>query len=300
MFDNMDDFYGSKMVWFVGVVEKTNETYVNVRCLGIHGLDNNTKVSGGDLPPAVIVYPVIGGQAGSGFGQHNISVGSWVVGFFADGESCQQPIVLGVIGDGVNSNLMSSNYTSGNEIPNPNESNTSIDSAATMNIPGGSNVEKTYNFCYQKLTEMNDMNAHMHSSAITGVLMLESSTSINPAITGGYQGKAWGICQWLGSRKKALFSMYGATKDLSQQLSFMWHELNTTENASLRNLLSSKTLPDSVAAFCGFERAEEWNGALGICNRKHSNYKIRLKYAYQVFNSIKNSRQNWNLRQNYG
>lgn len=298
MFDNMDDFYGSKMVWFVGTVESTSTNYVNVRCIGIHGIDNNTKISGGDLPPAVVLYPCVGGQAGSGYGQHNLDVGTWVVGFFADGEACQQPIIMGVVGEGVNTNLYSSKYSSGNEVEGPGSP--TVDSSATMNIPGGSNVEKAYNFCYQKLTELNDMNAHMHAAAICGVLMLEATPKINPAIEGGYMGRAWGICQWLGPRKKKLFAMYGATKDLSQQLSFMWHEMSTVENTSLRKLLSSNNMPDAVAAMCGFERAEEWNSALGIVNRNHKNYKIRLKYAYQVFNTIKNSKANWNLRQNYG
>ena len=62
-------------------------------------------------------------------------------------------------------------------------------------------------------------------------------------------------------------------------------ELNNTEKRAKGSLLRATNLPDAVAGFCAFERAEEWQN--GRVNRNHSNFAKRLKYAYQVYNSMK-------------
>ena len=49
-------------------------------------------------------------------------------------------------------------------------------------------------------------------------------------------------------------------------------------------MVAVKSLPDAVAGFCMFERAEEVIN--GKVNRSHSNYKKRLQFAYQVYNSM--------------
>jgi hypothetical protein len=129
-----DDFYGDRFRWFVGVVKDVGDdrSRVRVRIFGIHHTEDTTKVSDGDLPWALVLYPTTGGQAGGGNASHNLTPGSWVVGFFCDGIDSQQPIVFGVINGGaesINSSPAESksgttvNHDSRGNVQNPSESN---------------------------------------------------------------------------------------------------------------------------------------------------------------------------------
>ena len=94
-------------VWFVGVVEDRHDPQklgrVKVRCLGYHSHDK-TKIKTADLPWAAVMQPV-GGNALSGIGDSPIGIveGSWVVGFFRDAESLQEPMIMGTM-PGLNTN----------------------------------------------------------------------------------------------------------------------------------------------------------------------------------------------------
>lgn len=280
----MSDFYGANANWFVGIVEEViDEAYVRVRVIGIHPLVDKEKVRTDQLPPALVLYPTTGGQVTSGAATHNIQVDSWVKGSFADFPICMQPMVEFVI---QGTDYSSSNYGSqGGEFVNEGSEEGSVDTGATTNIPGNSNVQKTYNYITAKLqSEGSSSDTHLHASAACGVLMLETP-GINPSVVGGYRGRAWGICQWLGPRRDALFRKYGRTKRLDQQLDFMWWELQNGERRAKGLWLNSNNLPDAVAGFCMFERAEEVRNGRVI--RSHGNYQKRLKYAYQVYNSVK-------------
>lgn len=274
----------------VGVVEEViDEAYVRVRCFGIHPIDKEL-VPTDMLPPALVTYPTSGGQVAAGSLTHNIEVDSWVIGFFLDYPYCMQPVVTAVIQGAAYS--MSTYKTGGGEFVGQGATDTDVfegtpgvDTEATLKIPGNSTIEKTYNYVYNKLTsEGSSKDPHLHTCALIGVLMLETP-NINPTVMGGYKGRAWGICQWLGARRQQLFDRYGRTKDLSQQLDFMWWELNNTERRAKNLWLQASNLPDAVAGFCMFERAEEVHN--GRVNRGHGNYKKRLQYAYQAYNSLK-------------
>lgn len=285
--ENLSYFNNSFAPAFGVVEDVIDESYVRVRWYGIHPLDKN-DVATEDLPPALVLYPTVGGQVGGGSISHNIEIDSWVMGFFLDYPYCMQPIVTNTIQG--TSYSMSTYKAAGGEFVGDGSLDSSdtpnVNTGATINLTGGSNVEKTHNYVYEKLVaEGSSTDPHMHASAVTGVLMLEASPKINPAIVGGYKGRAWGICQWLGSRRSQLFARYGKTKDLGQQLDFMWWELGNTERKAKSAWLRATNLPDAVAGFCLFERAEEYQN--GRINRKHKNYKIRLTYAYQVLNSVK-------------
>ena len=85
--------------WFQGVVEDHNDPEqigrVKVRCLGIHTEDKETLPTD-DLPWAMVMMPATSaslsqiGQSPSG-----LLKGSWVMGWFRDGNSCQEPVVMG-------------------------------------------------------------------------------------------------------------------------------------------------------------------------------------------------------------
>ena len=88
-------------VWFVGVVEDREDPKkvgrVKVRCLGYHTKDK-VKLPTDDLPWAHVMNPITSATV-SGVGQTPLGVveGTWVVGFFTDGETAQQPMIMGTL-----------------------------------------------------------------------------------------------------------------------------------------------------------------------------------------------------------
>ena len=96
-----DQFIGGGFAWFTGVVEDREDPLemnrVKVRCFGYHTEDKGT-VPTDALPWATIMMPVTeAGTSGIGAGPHGLMNGSWVVGFFRDGPSAQDPLIMGSI-----------------------------------------------------------------------------------------------------------------------------------------------------------------------------------------------------------
>jgi len=96
----MRNFIGrGDFVWYVGVVEDINDPIqigrVRVRCFGYHTEDKG-QIPTDSLPWAIPVNPVTGAST-SGVGEMPTGLvqGSWVIGFFIDGERAQEPVVLG-------------------------------------------------------------------------------------------------------------------------------------------------------------------------------------------------------------
>ena len=83
--------------WFIGVVEDNSDPLtlgrVKVRCFGIHPRDKS-KVPTTALPWAQVIQNSAS-SSGIGFSPNYLQRDSWVVGFFADGETAQFPIVIG-------------------------------------------------------------------------------------------------------------------------------------------------------------------------------------------------------------
>ena len=95
-----DMFIGGQFAWFTGVVEDVNDSeYLNrvkVRAFGYHS-DDKAEVSTSDLPWATVMASTLNaGHKGVG-SNHQLAVGSWVIGFFRDGPSAQDPIILGSV-----------------------------------------------------------------------------------------------------------------------------------------------------------------------------------------------------------
>ena len=105
---------------------------------------------------------------------------------------------------------------------------------------------------------------------IVGNLMQESKgnhTAINKS------SKAFGLAQWLGSRKQRLLQKYGTNPTVSQQLEFIWEELNSTEGKAFQKLLNTNTIAGATRAFAQhFERA----------GKNEMNMNKRIKFAYQA------------------
>ena len=87
--------------WFTGVVEdRLDPQYlgrVRVRCIGLH-TDDKIELPTADLPWSQVVLPTTAaGISGLGQSPSFLVEGSWVFGYFRDGESMQEPVVLGSI-----------------------------------------------------------------------------------------------------------------------------------------------------------------------------------------------------------
>ena len=96
-----DSFIGGVFSWFTGVVEDVNDPLqmgrIRVRCIGYHTADRGL-IKTTDLPWASVMTPVnSASMSGIGMSATGVLPGSWVIGFFRDGPSAQDPIVLGTI-----------------------------------------------------------------------------------------------------------------------------------------------------------------------------------------------------------
>ena len=96
-----DQFIGGNFAWFTGVVEDIKDPFelgrVRVRCVGYH-TDDKGLIATSDLPWATPMMPVSSASmSGIGMSATGILQGSWVIGFFRDGPSAQDPIILGTI-----------------------------------------------------------------------------------------------------------------------------------------------------------------------------------------------------------
>ena len=100
MYDN--NYLGkNNFVWFNGVVEDRQDPQklgrLRVRCVGIHTQDK-ALLPTADLPWSQVIHPVTSaGISGLGHSPSFIVEGAWVFGYFRDGDSCQEPMVIGTL-----------------------------------------------------------------------------------------------------------------------------------------------------------------------------------------------------------
>jgi uncharacterized protein (TIGR02594 family) len=98
----MINFVGRKsFTWFIGVVEDRNDPVqlgrVRVRCFGWH-TDKKDQIPTSALPWAVVINSTDSGSiSGLGTTPPGLLEGSWVLGFFLDGDTGQEPAILGSI-----------------------------------------------------------------------------------------------------------------------------------------------------------------------------------------------------------
>lgn len=93
-----DGYKDGIFTWFMGEVEDINDTEnlnrVKVRCFGYY---DNPEIKTAHLPWATVMMPTTSASLKGNGANHHLEVGSWVVGFFRDGPSAQDPIVMGSI-----------------------------------------------------------------------------------------------------------------------------------------------------------------------------------------------------------
>jgi len=100
-----DMYIGSEFVWFTGQIEDINDpkkiNRVKVRCFGFY----DDSVSVDNLPWATVIMPTTSASYKGIGSNHELVVGSWVVGFFRDGPSAQDPIIMGSIATQTNGTI---------------------------------------------------------------------------------------------------------------------------------------------------------------------------------------------------
>jgi hypothetical protein len=316
-----DDYYGDRFRWFVGIVKDVGDdrSRVRVRIFGIHHTEDLERVSDGDLPWALVMYPTTGGQAGSGNASHNLTPGTWVVGFFCDGIDSQQPIVMGVINGGPNSvNSSPPQNTNTNpsdptgNVSNPAAAAGPIDAAtgapSTTQLEGGTNPQKCYNYFWEKLTAEGAYSGNLKciTSAIVGHLQNESGGSINPNAKNGNDWNksegsqaSFGITQW----REGKYDRYGPMlrfcgintrvqppnlPPLEKQLDFIWHEFHTSEKSAYNKLLVATNLEDAVAGIIYYGRSSAYKKMNGVwtVDRNEITYRNKLNEARKVYSSM--------------
>ena len=90
-----DDFIGQKFYWFTGEIKEIDDpkkyNRVKVFCHGYYPDDIDTD----KLPWATVMMPVTSAGTPNVGANHHLEKGSWVFGFFRDGASAQDPVVMG-------------------------------------------------------------------------------------------------------------------------------------------------------------------------------------------------------------
>ena len=117
---------GDNFIWWFGVVEDRNDPLklgrVRVRCYNWH-TENKGQIPTNTLHWAQPIQPITSGAMGDiGTSPTGIVEGTWVVGFFADGNEAQRPIVMGTLA-GIPVSF--GNPNSGFSDPNPTENDPS-------------------------------------------------------------------------------------------------------------------------------------------------------------------------------
>ena len=116
-----DQYIGGNFTWFTGVVEDRIDPEkmgrVRVRCFGFHSASKGL-IPTEDLPWATVMMPTTSAAvSGIGMSPHGLVEGSWVVGFFRDGPSAQDPIIMGsILGYPTQKNPSSQGFTDPNGV----------------------------------------------------------------------------------------------------------------------------------------------------------------------------------------
>jgi len=93
-----DQYKNGLFTWFLGSIEEIDDPLnlnrVKVRAYGYY---DSEEIKTTDLPWATVMMPVTSASIKGNGGNHHLEKGSWVVGFFRDGPSAQDPMVIGSI-----------------------------------------------------------------------------------------------------------------------------------------------------------------------------------------------------------
>jgi hypothetical protein len=114
------------------------------------------------------------------------------------------------------------------------------------------------------------------AAGVVGNAMWETGGTLDPESINP-KGGAFGLFQWLGSRKKALIAQYGPNPTLDQELSFLSEELHGSEGNSLTALRATSNVDDAATSFNStFERSGDTGSILN--NRVIAAQRVLQQY----------------------
>ena len=95
--ERIDEYIGNEFTWFIGEVLDINDTvlYSRVKVRAYSYYDESVPKE--KLPWATVLLPNTSASKEGVGSTHGLLVGSWVVGFFRDGPSAQDPVIIGSI-----------------------------------------------------------------------------------------------------------------------------------------------------------------------------------------------------------
>ena len=90
-----DMFVGGQFAWFIGEVKDVHDPKImnRVRVMPFGYYDSTIEKE--HLPWATVMMPNTYASIQGVGGNHQLMVGSWVIGFFRDGNSAQDPVIMG-------------------------------------------------------------------------------------------------------------------------------------------------------------------------------------------------------------
>lgn len=212
--------------------------------------ESKNVVSNGDLPYAVVAMPTTSaGQSGIGNNKHSLQPETWVIGFFADGDNCQQPVITHVIpgGPGAGSGMGTDGVGgtgSGSSDSTGSSSSTTTPSSGPLTGDTAQNAQTVWNFF---------KNNGYTPEQVAGIMgNLKNESGFNPGAKNPTSG-ATGLGQWLGSRKTNL-SRWPNNNTVEGQCAYILFELQHTESDKDRHLRNAKDVTAATIAFANFER----------------------------------------------
>jgi hypothetical protein len=283
--------------WFFAKVEDRHDPLclgrVRIRVFGVHPEDENL-VPNDHLPWAMPIQPITSaGMFGIGTSPTGPIEGTHVFGFFADGDDCQIPFVLGTVALGTGHFKLTG------------QSDNSYDSIVDSTAPVASLGKISGSFAvkagpigrqFMKDFGLKDFQA----AAIMGNLGLESAgmqCNIRELGNGGGRGPAWprgtlrkgyGWAQWTNPDRldkfidyvKANFNGYDITQNAAtddHNYAFLVHELRTYKSKCIPALKQTKTLEEATSSFMDtFEKPK----------KIYAHLDRRINYAKQALASM--------------
>ena len=100
-----DQFIGSQFSWFIGEIKDINDPLLSNRVKVLPYGYYDTKIETAKLPWSTVLMPNTSASFKGIGSNHELMVGSWVVGFFRDGPSAQDAIILGSIASSTNGTI---------------------------------------------------------------------------------------------------------------------------------------------------------------------------------------------------
>ena len=100
-----DQFIGSEFSWFIGEIKDIDDPLLSNRVKVLPYGYYDIKIATAKLPWSTVLMPNTSASFQGIGSNHELMVGSWVVGFFRDGPSAQDAIILGSIASSTNGTI---------------------------------------------------------------------------------------------------------------------------------------------------------------------------------------------------